>query len=209
MLCLIRRISDKAQPNALRLLGRLIRGRFTHTMFLAILAAALQTAPAFQPVLTPGVSPEFSHAVQIIATLTQAKDFAGAGAALRLLPSPDVKVEWHDEAVQKSSRFDFGQQRDAVFKLWARVTAGSFKLVPSGGDIRVDFVAGSGSKLIWSEDSQQSRLTVAIGLGNDKNPADPVAVFNDMSYAVGAYCGISKLPLPGLLMAGVDDATDR
>lgn len=171
-------------------------------MLAAILVFTLRDQAVERPPLPIGASPVISKAVNHIAELTERADFEGAKAALKLLPSRVVKIEWDDSAAPKEVRYDFGRVRDQVFADWqARATAISYTVVPKDGDLKVVFSDEQGSNLDWSEAPSQSRLTLRIGLKERGKPVDPATVNNKLSYAIGSYVGVAKMPMAGYLMS--------
>lgn len=177
-------------------------------MLIAIAAVALQTTVTLQPILSVGCSPEICKAVQTVAKLTESKDFNGAAAALRLLPSKEAKIAWDDAAAPQGSRFDFGQSRDSAISEWSgAIVVTQFTITKANPDIAVNLIPDGGMTLEWSEDPAKPRLTVKIGVKNAGVPVDPAVIHNDVAYAIGTYLGVAKLPLPGLVMSGVDNAT--
>jgi len=175
------------------------------------LAAMPQKMIPLQPKMPIGGSGDLSRTVDRIAQMTQKGDFAGARAALRLLPGSAVDIEWDDSAVPESSRFDFSNTRDGVLREWGNsVTTASFNVVKQKSSIRVAFdPAAEGSKLTWSEDAAKPRLTVLIGLKEGAKNVDPATVHNEFSFAIGSYLGIAKIPRAGFLMAATPTDTPR
>ncbi len=181
-------------------------------MLLAVLCTALHSAQAFHPVVSVGSVPELSRAVKIVADLSQKSDFSGAAAALELLPKGDARVQWDDSAVPESSRFDYAKQRDVVMEEWQKASPlFHFSLVKGGGNIRVVFGANastsknqdlSGMSLDWSEDPTKPRLTIKLDIQQKGGPVDPALLHNELSFGLGTYFGIAKLPIEGSIMAG-------
>ncbi|HVT11055.1 MAG TPA: hypothetical protein VHE55_02215 [Fimbriimonadaceae bacterium] len=177
-------------------------------MLIAVAALAIQTVAPLRPTLSIGCSREIGAAVEKIAKLTEAKDFKGAAAALHLIPGRETNVAWDDQSVPGGSRYDFGRSRDLAMAEWGTaVGLTQFVVSKTAPDIAFSFVPDGGMTLEWSDDLSKPRLTVKIGVKKGDAPVDPTTVHNDVAYAIGTYLGITKLPLPGLLMSGVDDAT--
>lgn len=173
-----------------------------------VLLSALQRNPFMLPA---GSSSEVARAYAAIAAETKRGDYRAAKAKLRLLPSRSISVEWDDRIVPEGSRFDYAKQRDAAFREWAgAVQSGTqFSVVKSGGDLRFVFAPEGSPDLAWSETPGQPRLTLKIGFAKpgSKSPLDPAAIHNAVSFAAGTYLGVSKLPIPGYVMAGPDESS--
>lgn len=173
-------------------------------MLVAVAAIAFQTVRPQQLLLAIGSSPEIAHAFQTVAALTEKKDFAGAKVALHLLPSEDIRVKWDDSALSPKSRFDVQRQRDRAFQEWSNACPIHFTVVKDSPDIAFVLQSGPGSNVVWSDKTSDARLTQRIGFNGAA--LNLFAIHNDVSFALGLYAGINKLPIEGLLMAGSDDS---
>src|SRR5690348_15236338 len=99
-------------------------------MLAALLVFTLRPMAIERPVLPMGCAPGISKAVNRIAELTEKADFAGAKAALRLLPTRRVRVQWDDSGAPERVRFDFVRVRDQVIQDWTMAaSATSYEVV--------------------------------------------------------------------------------
>jgi hypothetical protein len=177
-------------------------------MLVALVAFAFQTVHPLSPVLPPGVDPVLSQTVDRIAKLTEKGDFVGAKALLPLLPGRTVNIGWDDAAIPQASRFDFRNSRDSVLQEWQnRVPSATYKMSSASPDIRIVFdAAAQGANLVFSEDPKVARLTARLGLKEGAGQVDPATIHNEVSYVLGSYFGIAKLPLPGVVMSATESA---
>lgn len=185
------------------------------------LVAFLALAPRPLPTLPPGARPELHDAFSEVAKATEKGDFAAAKAALKRLPSTQLKIEWDDRAVPAERRATFVTERERVLREWTRLLS-DFKptIVPSGGQLRFEFAdvlptdptTGFPSGTAWQFSATGERkLTVRIGLrrGNPARDIDPANVFNEVARGIGGYVGLTDSPYPQTFMGKSDLNLER
>lgn len=179
-------------------------------MIAALLVAFAQTVVG--PDLPSGANASFQEACLAVETALGKGDFAGAEARLKALPSLDATIEWDDSGIPKQRREEFARARDASVELWRRIVPDLKVTLAKKGRIKISFVpelppnadspGPAGATFFFSTDPTEPAVEGVLSMTRTerKTAIEAKEVTNEVTYAIGAYLGLERMPNVGAAM---------
>lgn len=182
---------------------------------LTLLAAVGQKT--ILPSLSTLSSSEFKRAVAQVEKSLSASRFAEAETLLAGLPSGQIRIKWSTKPASPSHQAVLNQGRDEAIAAWQRASLGlRFEMVEDKPDI----LAGFTDLLPISQDSKlrqgavhfvsfapsepKVESVIALRRGDPPQEAHKWDAASEVSYAIGASLGLSRLPKEGGAMGRTD-----
>lgn len=188
-------------------------------MLSAVVFALVAQSTPLGPPLPAGLDPNFQGAVIRVEEFLEKGDFAGAKAALALLPKMTVRYEWDDKAVIESDRQEFVTARNKAFAAWSAQVPKLKFVAAKPADITFKFQEKlpqnddqpfpPGAVHFWSNDAKETRQETIISLKRSGTVlpgkktddmlvrTEPNDVHNEVAYAVTSYLGLGETKLTG------------
>lgn len=193
---------------------------------LTALVFALVTAPSaalqLAPELPAGANGPFLKACRTVETKLAAGDFAGARAALALLPKTTIVIDWDAAKLPAKDREQAAAARDKALEGWKKaIPAFKWSLGKQKADIQFSFVptlppnpdspTPAGAVQFSSPDPKEPRIEVVIALkrGANQTPQTAADIQNEVSYALAMYYGASRNLGFGTYSTRTEDSTLR
>lgn len=179
-------------------------------MIAALLLPLVQTAVG--PDLPAGANATFQEACLAVQTALQKGDFPGADARLRALPALEATMEWDESGIPKERRAEFARARDVSIELWRRMVPDLKVTLAKNGRIKIGFApelprnsdspGPAGATYFFSIDPTEPAVEGVLSLTRTERRAaiEAKEVTNEVTYAIGAYLGLERMPDVGAAM---------
>ncbi len=173
---------------------------------LAVLLTAV--APEAFPPISPGLRPEAIQAFRDVAKGLEAGDWAKAEAAVRRLPSRELRIRFDAAGAPAERRTEYRESAEAAVEAWLpriQATADWKSAEPAILIQVVGELPDSAPSLIEFKDSgPRVTLKIALQRGEPKMPVNGPTVQTEVLRAIGAYLGLADSPIFGTAMGKSD-----
>lgn len=179
-------------------------------MIATLLLALAQ--PVTGPDLPAGANSTFQEACLAVQVALGKGDFAGANARLKALPTLETTMEWDESTIPKERREEFARARDTSLEIWRRMVPDLKVKFGKPGRIKISFVpelppnadspGPAGATFFYSTDPSEPAVEGVLSLTRTekRTKIEAKEVTNEVSYAIGAYLGLERMPNVGAIM---------
>lgn len=186
---------------------------------LSLLAAAMQSGSGQTPLPPVPVlaSTEFKQAVAQVEKNLAAGEFSAAESLLSVLPKTNIKIQWDEKGVPAAQATLLRQGRDEAIKVWqSSLLNVKVEFVTAKPDILITFTDSlpilpetglrQGAVHFVSYNPADTRVETVIGLkrGEPVTEAGRLEAASEVSFAIGSYLGMARMPREGGAMGRTD-----
>lgn len=181
---------------------------------LATIAVLLQFP---SPELPVGSNIHFRRSIIAIERKLEKGDFAGAQKSLARMPRESVRIQLETKGLPESKRMYLERVKNGLADTWeGTVTKVRLQWVEQYADIKVSFtsslppnpdsVGPAGAVFLPSDDPKDPRIEAIIALmrTEKRNEIQAIDIQNEISYAIGLFLGLERLPGGGNVMSRRD-----